>query len=42
MTLIHQTLQGDLAKEILRSEDILVLISVNLSLTMIDIYEDIF
>jgi Uma2 family endonuclease len=38
----RQDLQGNWTKEILGSDDILVLNSVNLSLTMTDIYEDIF
>ncbi|WP_019498467.1 Uma2 family endonuclease [Pseudanabaena sp. PCC 6802] len=38
----RQDLQGNWTKEILGSEDKLVLNSVNLSLTMADIYEDIF
>jgi Uma2 family endonuclease len=38
----RQDLQGDWTMEVLRSEDILVLNSINLSLTMADIYEDIF
>jgi len=38
----RQDLQGNWTKEILESEDKLVLNSVNLSLTMTDIYEDIF
>ncbi|MEH2436787.1 MAG: Uma2 family endonuclease [Nostoc sp.] len=38
----RQDLQGNWTKEILGSEDKLVLNSVNLSLTMTDIYEDIF
>jgi hypothetical protein len=35
-------LQGNWTKEILGIEDKLILNSVNLSLTMTDIYEDIF
>jgi Uma2 family endonuclease len=38
----RQDLQGDWTMEVLRSEDILVLNSINISLTMADIYEDIF
>ena len=38
----RQDLQGNWTKEILESKDQLVLNSVNLSLTMLDIYEDIF
>ena len=38
----RQDLEGNWTKEILGSEDDLVLNSVNLSLTMRDIYEDIF
>jgi len=38
----RQDLQGDWTMEVLRSEDRLVLNSINLSLTMADIYEDIF
>ncbi len=38
----RQDLPGNWTKEILVSGDKLVLNSVNLSLTMIDIYEDIF
>ncbi len=38
----RQDLQGDWTMEVLGSEDILVLNSINLSLTMADIYEDIF
>ncbi len=38
----RQDLQGNWTKEILGSEDKLVLNSVNLSLTMAVIYEDIF
>jgi len=38
----RQDLQGDWTMEVLGSEDTLVLNSINLSLTMADIYEDIF
>jgi Uma2 family endonuclease len=38
----RQDLQGNWTKEILEKEDILVLNSINLSLTMTNIYEDIF
>jgi len=38
----RQDLQGDWTMEVLGSEDTLVLNSINLSLTMKDIYEDIF
>jgi Uma2 family endonuclease len=38
----RQDLQGDWTMEVLGSEDTLVLNSSNLSLTMADIYEDIF
>lgn len=38
----RQGLQGDWTIEVLGSEDTLVLNSINLSLTMADIYEDIF
>jgi len=38
----RQDLQGDWTMEVLGSEDILVLNSINPSLTMADIYEDIF
>lgn len=38
----RQDLQRNWTKEILEKEDILVLNSINLSLTMADIYEDIF
>lgn len=38
----RQDLEGDWTMEVLGSDDILVLSSINLSLTMADIYEDIF
>jgi Uma2 family endonuclease len=38
----RQDLQGDWTMEVLGSEDTLVLNSINLSLTMADIYVDIF